>query len=913
MAINCSCCKYFFYFRIFNMNMKKTFTRIFPLIVAFFLLTVTTKAQFFLNNAAISQPNRCFLLTDTVANQRAQVWRQQQINLTQKFEIYATLEFGSRDSAGGEGIAFIFHQAGLLANGFGAGSMGYRSITPSLCVEMDTDQNIAEGDPNFDHISLMRNGVTNHTNPFNLVGPLDMKISGQTVKDSLPHMFHLIWDPSINNLKVWIDCDLRIDYNGNIIQNFFSGFPLVYWGFTAATNTNFNRQRVCINYLSTDPQLPDTTMCAGVPLNLNAQFGHSFQWSPSAGLSNDTIGTPVATPLQTTTYNVSIYDSCGIFRTDSYIHTVIDSNIVEFFGDTVTCAGIPIPFKFNTQGTAPFNITINDGTNNTNYLLNANGNLNATNQPIVLTPTGTTTYTITNLTAPGACGSRASGSLTVTHGILNNMLLNLNNTTCFGVCNGAASIFLPHESTTYTYLWPNQTGGNSKSGLCAGNYDVIVSNNQGCIDTIQFTINQPNAITIPAIGPLTACKNQAVSITPNPAGGTQPYTYNWSNGAITPSITVSDTFTTRTYRVSISDANNCQPGVLSVIVNRTPNLRVVASQDTGMCIGNAINISANASGGDGNYTYTWSTGTNGNTALVDPSVDSTFFVSVSDGCGSPIQTDSVRVLVEPYPIHTYTINDPACLKDRILFEVDEYSSVNQYAFDFGDGKNGFLNNSSSIYHSYRDTGCFDITLRIRGIYCDSIRTDTCRVFIQFSPDANLEQTPKELRSITSFIGNFEDKTPTGVSSEWYLDGMLVGSERNLEYNFPTHGEYELMLVTTNAEGCTDTLLYPVIVNEDYRGFFIPNAFSPNGDGLNDTFGPVIMERDITEYEFVIFTRMGEEIFRTDNPDIHWDGRKFKDNSSSGRVAKQDIFVYQITYLDRNAVYREYKGTVLIIK
>jgi hypothetical protein len=74
-----------------------------------------------------------------------------------------------------------------------------------------------------------------------------------------------------------------------------------------------------------------------------------------------------------------------------------------------------------------------------------------------------------------------------------------------------------------------------------------------------------------------------------------------------------------------------------------------------------------------------------------------------------------------------------------------------------------------------------------------------------------------------------------------------------------------------------------------------------------------MERDITEYEFVIFTRMGEEIFRTDNPDIHWDGRKFKDNSSSGRVAKQDIFVYQITYLDRNAVYREYKGTVLIIK
>src|SRR5690606_36131591 len=86
--------------------------------------------------------------------------------------------------------------------------------------------------------------------------------------------------------------------------------------------------------------------------------------------------------------------------------------------------------------------------------------------------------------------------------------------------------------------------------------------------------------------------------------------------------------------------------------------------------------------------------------------------------------------------------------------------------------------------------------------------------------------------------------------------------------FQNPGEYIVKQIKTNAFGCSDTLK-KLIVIEDEFAFFIPNAFTPNGDGLNDTFYPVIY--GVTEYAFYIFDRWGNVVFQSNQIGEAWNG------------------------------------------
>lgn len=878
------------------------------LVVCLFGGGTAVHAQYFFNGSAAATTPNCFSLTGNTASQSGQAWATQQISLSNPFELYASVNFGNVDTLGGSGIAFLFHQGGLLAAGANGSGLGYSGIAPSLAVELDTEEDNNRSDPAFDHVALMSNGNTNHNSAQNLIGPIGMKTGNPDVEDGLDHLLHIKWDPAVNELRVWFDCELRIFYQGNIIQDFFAGFPNVYWGFTGGTSSITNVQTVCIEYTNLVPPLRDTTLCAGIPLQLSVGFGQTYAWSPAAGLNDPTIPNPIATPSQTTQYTVTVSDSCGNSRTHSYLHTIIDSNRAVLSGDSITCLGIPVPLRFDVIGTAPFSVDVFDGVNNTNYQLDSNGNVVGTGQPITVVPGATTTYTITTFTGQGNCANEGVGSATITLDILNNLIVNSQNATCFGYCDGAASIFLPHANSDYFYVWPNLTGGSSKSGLCAGTYNVTVNNGNGCVDSVLFNITQPPRITLAPIPNFVACQNEPISVTANASGGSGNYTYTWSDGSIGPGNVFSDT-ADRTISVTVTDDNNCPSATQTFTITRTPPLTLTTQVDTVLCIGETILITAGASGGDGMYNYAWSDGSVGNNFIsVMPDSTTMYYVSVTDACGSPQQVDSILVVVDEYPIHTYTLNDPACLKDRIVVELDAYNANNRYDIWMGDGARGFFT-SPSYNHQYEDTGCYDITLRIRTQYCDSIRTDTCSAFIERSPTASFSINPDTFQVITDFTGTFTNLTPVTVEQTWFLDDFIVSRAGTFTYDFVDTGSYNVTLTMTDTTGCTDTLTQRIQVQHQFPTFFIPNAFTPNGDGKNDSFGPRITERNLQDYSFLIFDRLGSVVFETSNPDLDWDGT---DTNNGGECA-QGVYVYVIKYLDRQRIFREQTGSVLLYR
>src|SRR5262249_22127229 len=100
------------------------------------------------------------------------------------------------------------------------------------------------------------------------------------------------------------------------------------------------------------------------------------------------------------------------------------------------------------------------------------------------------------------------------------------------------------------------------------------------------------------------CIGQNASLTATPSGGSPSYTYLWSNGSSSSSINVNPT-TTTTYFVTVTDSNNCTVVSQPIIISVSPPITLTASNNTAICNGQSVPISAQATGGDGNFTYAW--------------------------------------------------------------------------------------------------------------------------------------------------------------------------------------------------------------------------------------------------------------------------------------------------------------------
>ncbi len=381
-------------------------------ILIFSTINLQGQTPFFLNGNAIATNDTCYQLTSDINWQVGSIWNGEKVNLNESFLVAVNLFLGCKDFDGADGIVFGL-QPISTSIGTAGGDLGFGDVEPSLGVEFDTYQNVDYDDPVFDHIAIVRDGILQHNNPVgNLAGPVQANANDPNIEDCEYHYMEVVWDAEMQTLSVYLDCELRLSYTADIVNEIFDGDPLVYWGFTSATGGSNNIHEICFSYTTFLNELEDQTMCPGTEIQLEATGGISYQWSPAEGLSDPNIANPIASPTETTLYTVEMLDNCGnTFYDDVLITVENDQFEVEIINDSGNITEVTL----GTELTLNANVIPDDG--NYTYLWSSTtgsiaSNPSDTSVISIQDQLGTETVTV-QVEAENGCTGEASFSFEV--------------------------------------------------------------------------------------------------------------------------------------------------------------------------------------------------------------------------------------------------------------------------------------------------------------------------------------------------------------------------------------------------------------------------------------------------------------------------------------------------------------------
>ncbi|MEO0471927.1 MAG: gliding motility-associated C-terminal domain-containing protein [Bacteroidota bacterium] len=636
------------------------------LIASYCFFPVSLFAQFVVNGNATNDGGGCYTLTQNFPAQSGSVWFNSQIDLSQEFVFSARIFLGC-NNFGADGMTFCLQPISTNVGTTGGG-LGYQGIFPSLAVEFDTYQNGNFGDPAFDHMALISNGSVDHTAPTNLAGPVGISPANANVEDCQYHDLHIDWDPVDDSLKVYVDCNLRIAYAGDIVTTIFSGNPNVFWGFTAGTGALFNQQGFCYEFVSFGL---DTTVCQGDSIPLSVTGGTSYAWSPTAGLSDPSSADPMAAPATSTVYTASITDSCGFVREETFTINIIDTLMDVNLGiDSFLCDGTLIDLDAYQVGSGATYLWQNGSTDsvitvstsglywvevsnlcaakrdsiqfaalstpapelgNDTIICQGNSlNLDITNiaYQSYLWQDGSTTGQFVSsspgliwVEATNICGIGRDSLLLTVESPLSQP--NLGNDTL--LCDGA-SLFLDAQIIGADYLWQNGSINSNQIASGAGIYWVEVSNLCSVWrDSIEIGTDVIPDINLGSDTDI--CQGQNFVLD---ASSTASATYLWHDGLTNPSRSITQS---GTYSVLVTNACGTDQDAVQITVNQPPP-PVDLGADQDLCNGQQAQLSTGLSN---DITHLWSNGSGGTSLTVNRAGE--YWVVLTNQCG--LTTDTV--------------------------------------------------------------------------------------------------------------------------------------------------------------------------------------------------------------------------------------------------------------------------------
>ncbi len=605
---------------------------------------------------------------------------------------------------------------------------------------------------------------------------------------------------------------------------------------------------------------------------------YSYNWLPFGGNSN------TASNLIAGNYTVQVTDDDGCI-------TVVYLNISEPPALVATSTSTNV--QCNGMANGSISLSASGGT--APYFYSWNPQVSNSSNATGLSPGSYSVF----VTDANGCGIQSSTQ--ISEPAILSISTSNTDASCFGLSDGTATVSSAGGTTPHSYNWTSLGITNQQiSGLPSGTYSVIVTDANSCTQQSSVNIQQPTPLQMQVSGSGTICINQYTTISASVSGGTSPYFYFWSNG-VTDSIQTISPDSATIYSVSVTDQNGCSLPAQQISVDVYPALSLTISDPLEICAGEPASISAVATGGNGGpYVYTWNSGAiTGPAHTVYPMTDSAFTVIVTDGCGSPTVTQSVIILVEPAPVAQF-------LPQSIIGCTPVYANFQDYSFvppgtvytwNLGDGTSSSEQNPS---HIYTIPGEYDVSLNlVSETGCTSSMLIPNAVIVYGYPVADFQQSADEV-SIFQPIVNFTDNSFNAIRFEWdFGDGSDISFIQHPVHEYTDTGTYIVRLIVTSIGGCTDTI-YSIIRVEQEFTIYVPNAFTPNGDGINDFF--IAQGIGWKSYEMWILDRWGLKIFHCTSTSQPWDGTYF----GNGNVCQTDVYEYVIDVFD----YKDQKHRVI---
>ncbi|MDB3926594.1 gliding motility-associated C-terminal domain-containing protein [Flavobacteriales bacterium] len=435
------------------------------------------------------------------------------------------------------------------------------------------------------------------------------------------------------------------------------------------------------------------------------------------------------------------------------------------------------------------------------------------------------------------------------------------------LCVGDTIIFI-HQDGQSVFYTTQDTGifrlrVYYESGTCKDDTVVFVNYTDAYVDAgLDKTICKGDEVTLSAENPSNA-------------------TINWNNG-VTDSIPFAP-IVTKTYTV-FSDKYGCiSKDSVKISVSSRPELSLNIKQDTSICEGDEVILSANSSTGT---TISWDNNVINNTSF-NPTQSSTYKVTAdNNGC---VEVDSINIDIKPSPSLSIENDKNICEGELLLLNAESNGTV------IWDGD--FSNNTMKEVHK---DGYFTAISSLNGCHV----TDSLYVNIYPIPEPNfnVHYLGNSENSQQMYFENISIKTDNNFT--WKLGNGQQSNAYSVEKSYTSEFDtiLQIILFAENSNNCRDSVYKNIKIRKTVNEIVhVPTAFTPDDDALNDGLKPVLNFTPL-EYTFSIFNRWGELIFSTDNADTYWDGT-FKGN----KVA-DGLYTYKLIYNTRILT-----GTVHIFK
>jgi gliding motility-associated-like protein len=398
------------------------------------------------------------------------------------------------------------------------------------------------------------------------------------------------------------------------------------------------------------------------------------------------------------------------------------------------------------------------------------------------------------------------------------------------------------------------------------------------------------------------------SVTLNVSGGSgSSYTYAWSPSGGTASSETN--LCAGNYSCLVTDTSGCtinfsvtitQPNVLSVAMGSTLNI----------CVGNNAVLSANPNGGTGPYSYLWQPGNlSGSGPTVTPVATTIYSLTITDANGCTT-TGTQTINVNPIPTVSFLASDSSGCTPLCVTFTSPTQSTDVCTWNFGDGNTSSGNSPQT--HCYIVPGTYDVSLTITDNNgCSATITDPNLITVFANPFASFTYSPDYITIYDPSV-SFSDNSIGADQWSWDFGDSAHSTStlQNPNFAYSDTGCFQVTLTVTNLDGCSDDTTQDVCILSEFV-FYAPNTFTPNGNGLNDVFFPIVNGYQEGSYHLMIFDRWGNLIFESNDVLTGWNG-KVQDGKSD-KVCQIDTYVWVVDVNEWNGVEHRFRGHVNLIR
>jgi gliding motility-associated-like protein len=500
---------------------------------------------------------------------------------------------------------------------------------------------------------------------------------------------------------------------------------------------------------------------------------------------------------------------------------------------------------------------------------------------------------------------------------------------CFGENSGTINVSSPEAVLFDLNAGAITNGTGVFTNLEAGEYTLLVTDAFGCqADSTVSFINASTAIDLTVdFETLTICVGDDVVFGATATGGDGNFNYAWyANAGATDLVSNNNPLNwvaqdSLTLFVVATDGFGCDSDTLSASIGFQDPLTIDLGplQNIEICENECIDLFAQAEGGNGNSTIEWTSSLTGETVIATGAaanlcppgtLEMQYVATVSDGCVAPT-SDTVFVFIynQPLPLIGYDVSE-GCFPVTVNFEnLTDSTFFGNCEWALGDGNT--LAACTDLTYTYGSPGTYTPSLTVTSPF-GCVGTSTLDVPIEVSnyPIADFSWSP-QLTSLQTTL-QYENRSSGEATYEWTFDGIGTSDEENPTVSYPSvdASTWLTCLKVTNLAGCADSICYFINMQSEVL-IYVPNAFTPDDDNLNELFYPVIGGGISTQdYNFSIWNRWGEKLFETDQFGEGWNGSV----NRGEYYVEAEAYIWKVVYRETDSGdKRELKGHVILVR